>query len=407
MKPLSRVKYQGAPGIGAVLAVLLGLLWLGQATALCAASPNTNGNRFLLLLDTSLSMKPLETPQREATFDLIYSGLRGHMTNGDTYGVWLAGDRNDTSFPMESWKLKHAVELAAKAAVHLKDRGYKGAGGLNAALADVGRVVQNVGDLTVVLVSNGETPVKGTPFDDAINARFAELAPAMKQAGATLNTVLVAQDGEFVAWAVNSPDFLVEVPARPSRTGSKKFQAAQAEKAIAAAKAEAAAATPRATAAPIIITRESVAQEKRSYSAATTLQVEPTVAVATNASNTVATVASVPTTNGAALATTNVPALAAATKAVVTSAVVVATVSVPASNVALTAVAPKIITPAAAPLASPAPSVPPPDQSQIIWWAGAGAGAMLVLVLVVFLLVRSRRAQPSLISQSLLRQREG
>ena len=390
--------------------VLLGLLWLGPSTAFCAVSPGTNGNRFLLILDNSLSMKPLETPQREATFDLIYSGLRGHMTNGDTYGVWLAGDRNDTSFPMESWKLKHAVELAAKAAVHLKDRGYKGAGGLNAALADVGRVVQNVGDLTVVLVSNGETPVKGTPFDDAINARFTELAPAMKQAGATLNTVLVAQDGEFVAWAVNSPDFLVEVPARPSRTGSKKFQAAQAEKAIAAAKAEAAAATPRATAAPIIITRESVAQEKRSYSAATTLQVEPTVAVATNAvsSNTVATVASVPTTNGAALATTNVPALAAPTKAVVTNAVVVATISAPTGTTAvLTAVAPKIITPAAAPLASPAPSVPPPDQSQIIWWVGAGAGAMLMLVLVVFLLVRSRRAQPSLISQSLLRQREG
>ena len=89
---------------------MLGLLFLLlHLTPALSAPLAANSNRFLLLLDTSLAMKPLETAQREATFDLVYSGLRGQMTNGDTYGLWLAGEKNDTSFPMESWKLKHAV----------------------------------------------------------------------------------------------------------------------------------------------------------------------------------------------------------------------------------------------------------------------------------------------------------
>jgi len=37
-------------------------------------------------------------------------------------------------------------------------------------------------------------------------------AQNMKRAKVTLNTALVAQDGEFVAWGVNSPDFLIDVP---------------------------------------------------------------------------------------------------------------------------------------------------------------------------------------------------
>ena len=397
------------------MAALLGLLFLllHQTPAL-SAPPAANSNRFLLLLDTSLAMKPLETAQRETTFDLVYSGLRGQMTNGDTYGLWLAGEKNDTSFPMESWKLKHAVELAAKAAVHVKDRGYKGRGALDTALADAKRVVQNVGDLTVVLVSNGETPVQGTPFDEAINARFTELAPVMKQAGVTLNTVLVAQDGEFVAWAVNSPEFLIEMPSLPARMGKKKFQAAQAEKAAATAKAEAAAEKPRVAVAPLIITKESVAQEKRSYSAAATMQVEPALVAATNvvASNAVSTVAIAPATNNPVAVTptttTNSPALAGSSKTAATNAVLVVAVPVTSSNAAvLTALAPKPAALPETPVAPPVSSAPPSTSVSVLLWAAAGAGAMLLVVLAALLFARSRRPQPSLISQALVRERVG
>ena len=171
-----------------------------------------SANRFLFILDTSSAMKPLELTVRETVFDFIYSGVHGRMTNGDTYGIWLASNENDTSFAMETWRPKYNVELGARATVHVKEHGYKGKARLDLALTDALRVVKRIQDLTIVIVSNGETPLAGTPFDEEINARFRELAPLLKTEKKTLNTVLVAQDGAVVAWAVNSPTELLNLP---------------------------------------------------------------------------------------------------------------------------------------------------------------------------------------------------
>jgi len=182
-----------------------------------ADAPATSSNRFLFIIDTSANMLKWDEPVRESVFDLLYSGVRGHMTNGDSFGVWLAGGANDTSASVETWKQKHAVELASRVAVRVKERGTKGKPCLAEALADAKRVASAVGDVTVILVSNGKTPVRGTPFDAELNSQYQEFTQTVRNAQATLNTVLVAQDGEFVAWSVNSPDFLVSMPEIPPR----------------------------------------------------------------------------------------------------------------------------------------------------------------------------------------------
>lgn len=251
--------------------------------------PNTGSNRFLFIIDTSAAMKPLETKVRETVFDLIYSGMRGSMTNGDTYGIWLVNGQNNTSFPMETWKHKHILELAAGAASYVKTNGAKGKAHLEVAFADVQNVLKNVGDLTVILVTDGSTPLVGTRFDDAINARWRETAPKLKRAKVTLNTVLVAQDGEFVAWAANSPEFLIEIPfvkpkPRPAKVevAATKTNASDPTPAVAAL--ESAAPKPRVASSPIIITRETVAQERRSYYSSTApAETMPAAQIATNA----------------------------------------------------------------------------------------------------------------------------
>src|SRR5215213_418386 len=217
-----------------------GLLWpmlvlaflLCFQTAFAAGAPQvTSSNRFLFIIDGSASMKPFDKVARDTLFDLIYSGVRGRMTNGDTYGVWIAGEQNETSFPMEVWKSKFAVETAAKAAVYVKERGFKGRSRLDIALTDAVRVVKNVEDLTIILISNGETLIAGTPFDTEINQTFRDLAPSMKKAKVTLNTTLVAQDGDFVAWAANAPEFVIEVPyvvAKPKKPKAEPIVATPA-----------------------------------------------------------------------------------------------------------------------------------------------------------------------------------
>ena len=106
---------------GLLSSILVLALLLCFQTAFAAGAPQiVSSNRYLFIIDGSASMKPFEKITRDTLFDLVYSGVRGRMTNGDTYGVWIAGEQNDTSFPMEMWKSKHAVESAARAA--LQDR---------------------------------------------------------------------------------------------------------------------------------------------------------------------------------------------------------------------------------------------------------------------------------------------
>jgi hypothetical protein len=366
------------------------------------SAPKAEGKRFLFIVDTSAGMKPLDMPVRQAVFDLIYSGARGHMTNDDTYGLWLVGEKNNTSFPMESWKEKFAVESAAKAVSHTKDHGFKGQANLTLALADVNRIVKNIGDLTVILISNGETPLLGTPFDDAINTRFRELVPEMKAAKTTVNTALVAQGGKFVAWAANSPQFLLDIPYVAPKPKPLKVE----PPVVAVAKpATVVAAPPRLAANSIIITKDSVAEERRSYvsSAMTTnTPPAPVAAVATNAvpaplaipaSNIVAAVATNLTNNAVAKSVAQVSPVTNLPPA--TATVAVFTTETKATNAA---VAPAT-TPALPPVASGR------EASFIFLCAGAGAAGAFVIVLCVLFFTRASRREPSLISQAIARER--
>jgi hypothetical protein len=376
------------------------------------AESAASGNRFLFVVDASAAMKPLENPLRETLFDLIYSGARGRMTNGDTYGVWLVNERNDTSFPMETWKRQFAVELGAKAVSHLKDHGLKGKSHLELALSDAGRILKNVGDLTIILITDGEMPILGTPFDEEINGRWREVAPALKRAKATLNTALVAQDGEFVAWAVNSPDFLLEVPfVLPKPKPPKVEVSVTKTNPPAVAPVVVAPPKPRIAAAPIIITKESVAQERRSYVPATATNViePPSVVGTTNSPASLAVTNS--TSTVAAMAATNISA-AAATKMTNNAVAKNALPDIQASNPAPASPAlpaakiePAVMTTASSlPIASSVEVKSPTNL--VLWCIGAGAGgALLVLLCVAIVLRQARRQEPSLISQALARER--
>lgn len=377
-----------------------------------AEPPAPDSKRFLFIVDTSASMKPFEKAVSETLFDLIYSGARGSMTNGDTYGVWLVNEQNNTSFKMETWKQKYAVEIAAKAVKYVKDNGFKGRARLSLALADAAAVIQNVEDLTVILISNGEMPVTGTPFDDIINLRFRELGPHMKRAKATLNLAMVAQEGRIVAWAANSPEFLIEIPRVPPRPPRQKMAAQVATNTTNVALSSVVVSNeppkPRMASNPIIITRDSVAQERRNWqSKTTTSAAQETEAIATNATNLAAT-SSAEVTNTTVLSQS--PSTVAPSNALSTTA--------PSSTTNFSSVPLTSSTDTRESVAvSPAETLPLPVTADAgltadeatswapIAWAGIGAAVAIGCVLGGFLMARARRHEPSLISQSLANER--
>lgn len=372
-------------------------------------------------------MRPFDKALRETVFDFVYSGVRGQMTNGDTYGIWLVNDQTDTSFSMESWGQRFSVELGAKATAHVKKHGYNGRARLDVAFAEALRIAKRVGDLTIVLVSNGETPIAGTSFDSAVNDGFRQLVPEMKRAKATLNTVFVARDGEVVAWAANTSDFLVAVPYVPPRPKPVTPEVAAVKTNVPAptqsnAVAKVVAAAPpvepimrRASPKPIIITKETVAEDKRTYQSLSMTGAANEPAPATIVTNSVALESSVTATNIEKVAVTNATEsqpVAAATNAIspppVVASKAVAT-NRPATNAAVALTKIQSTEPAAtveAPAAAGANvSAPEPARTtrriHPALWAGMGAGAALLCVLAIVLAVRSRRQEPSLISQTM------
>lgn len=398
--------------------VLFGALLGG--TASLRAEPARPPNRFLFLIDTSAGMKPYESSVREAMFDFIYSGLRGQMTNNDTYGLWLINEQNDTSFQMETWRQKFTVEMAAKAAAHIKNHGFKGRLNLNQAQVDLGNVIKNVDDLTIILITNGETPISGTPFDDAINIRFRELATGRKKARAAIFTTFAARDGVLLTWSPSSPEGEIRFPVVPPRPKPAKVEVAVETNAPAAVAVVPVAepGKPKAITPSIIITKESVAQEKKSYQSMTTIVTNEPVAAtnamlaqippsATNAVSAVATVESKPVATVASPATppvTPVVAVKTAPHAPATPTLSATMKSEPSRaepTPFASAVAPSV--------APPVNTATPPAAALAgaVLWAIIGAGGALLCVLVVFLACRSRRPAPSLISQSLVREQAG
>lgn len=170
------------------------------------------GDRFLFVVDTSSGMSRVAPSSRQAVVDLIWSGLQGHMRPGDTYGLWTF---NEAVFPgrlpMQTWQT-NAIELAGLVGRFLREQKYNGKSNPGLVMTNLQAVLTRVGDLVVILISDGRAPVRGTPFDEAINAAYKERAPAARKAKQPLITTLVARGGQLVRWSVTPVGEALELP---------------------------------------------------------------------------------------------------------------------------------------------------------------------------------------------------
>jgi hypothetical protein len=164
--------------------------------------PLPAGDRFLFVVDTSAGMARLGNASRQAVFDLIESGLNGHMRPGDTYGLWTFNSEPQTGvFPMQVWNT-NTLELASRAEVFLRDQPYEKRARLAPTVARLNSIIALVQDVTIFIVTDGTTPIKGTPFDEGINAAFKQRLPEVRQVKKPLVTTLIARGGALVHWSV-------------------------------------------------------------------------------------------------------------------------------------------------------------------------------------------------------------
>src|SRR5713101_2401951 len=193
---------------------------LGLALSPCFAveparppKPPADGNRFLFVVATSQSMERFEHSGRQAVFDLIYSGIDSQMRAGDTYGVWTFSDQIHAGvFPIQVWNPKATLQLASRAGLFLKAQKYGNGARLDRVMAKMLPLIQSVKDVNVLIISDGESRFKGTPFDDPLNSTCQKISFNARRARKPLVTTLVARDGKIISGSVVIAGEPVQLP---------------------------------------------------------------------------------------------------------------------------------------------------------------------------------------------------
>ncbi len=200
------------------------LLILGLTYSLSAQTPGGQTNsrpkpvaeRFLLIVETSAAMQKRAANVEQVVGKLFGSGLGNQLHGGDTIGVWTYNESLQTGqFPLQRWTPQTGTAVANGIVFFLKSRKYEKTSRLAPVMAQLTNVVADSVKLTVLLISDGEEALTGTPYDDQIAAAYRLNAAEQRKQNMPFLTILRTWNGKFTGFSVNTPPWPVEFPKFP------------------------------------------------------------------------------------------------------------------------------------------------------------------------------------------------
>lgn len=178
-----------------------------------------SSNRWLLIFDTSSSMRSRSKGTEDMMQDLLSTGMHGRLHHGDTIGIWTFSDAlHAGEAPLQVWSPEESQMIFRHTMQYLDNLRYGKSADLTVALTNMYNVVDSSDFITVILFSDGDQPVKGTPFDEAINMQYKEDYRQAKKNGMPMITVFQAKHGNFTTNTVNFGPWPIDIPAVPSPT---------------------------------------------------------------------------------------------------------------------------------------------------------------------------------------------
>ncbi|MEY2466484.1 MAG: von Willebrand factor type domain [Verrucomicrobiota bacterium] len=173
-------------------------------------------NRFLLVVDTSFSMKSRVKGVQTAVRSILQSGMGAQLQPGDTIGVWTF---NSTlfagKFPLQRWTPPESDAIFARVLEFLSKQPTEKPTDLDAALAGILKVVQDSERITVVLISDADDLLKGTPFDSQINSFYLQNYRQQKKTRMPFVTIFRGEKGKIADYRVSLPPWPPEFPPVP------------------------------------------------------------------------------------------------------------------------------------------------------------------------------------------------
>jgi hypothetical protein len=191
-------------------------LALMAAFAFSARAQMLSSNRWLIIADTSFSMGRRDQAMQVAVQNMLLSGMSGQLRRGDTIGLWIFNDDLYTGrFPLQIWMPEGRQTIALRVLEFLKRQRYEKDTRFDKVITAVNRLAANSDTLTVILITDGDEKIAGTPFDKPINASFKQDHGYQKKVRAPFIVALRAQGGKLVDYTVTLAPWPVKFPPLP------------------------------------------------------------------------------------------------------------------------------------------------------------------------------------------------
>jgi hypothetical protein len=177
------------------------------------SNPDELSRQFVFFVDTSFSMARQKPTVTQTISDLILNGLNGQMQSGDTFVIWTFNEEVETRrFAPHIWAAEQRQALAQRAGQFLRSLRYEKQTRMDKAMAEMRNAIQASKALTVILVTDGDTPIAGTPYDRRINLLYSERGRDLRKIRKPFLTTLVTSNGQFLASVVSAAGEPIKIP---------------------------------------------------------------------------------------------------------------------------------------------------------------------------------------------------
>jgi len=203
---------------GRSLTALLPLLFLLPVAGPAAETTNPPRvpDRYLFIVDISAPMRSRAEAVRESITSLLMSGMQGQLHEGDQLGIWTYNNQLHTGeFELVVWKEEARNEIVRSVLQFLENQHFSGTTDFSEVMPEVLDVVAHSGRITILLFSDGDEAVYGTPYDEAIADYFRENADALSKKRTPILTILRGAGGRVVGYTIGYPPWPVEFPNFP------------------------------------------------------------------------------------------------------------------------------------------------------------------------------------------------
>jgi len=179
-------------------------------------APQTAGNRFLFIFDTSADMKQRRPAVQAEVNELLATSMGGRLRAGDSLGVWTFDqDLRTGQFPLQHWRPEDAMTIASSIDQFVGKQPYANGTRFNALQPQLNQLIQNSARLTVLIFCDGKDEIKWTPYNASINQAFQQRLAGQNRTRQPFVLVLRTQLGQYAGCTVNFPPGMVSVPEFP------------------------------------------------------------------------------------------------------------------------------------------------------------------------------------------------